>query len=457
MACRASASTQRRGRVARIPAISPRAMRKANWSSPAARAISSLPPPASTCIRRMWKPPSRTSRECAMHVPSRSMVAAVRSLQPRSLMSDASMAEAAVTSANATLADYQQIRRWLLWPDPDFPRTSTGKVKRREVAARAQLAFASKGEVSASDDTLIQALRAMPGARVENVSDATRLSEDIGLDSLGLVELQSALEQQFAVEIPDDAWQQVRTIGDLRKLDRASDDIGRSRRQRFCEHFACRGSRHPRRRLQTRQSIRAGPGAHPSAGCALLSWNASRFRSPACCSVRVSCDRTPSRRASRSSSWPITSRLTMFHWCSRRCPRRIRRHTAVAMAGGLLTGWRHARAERHPWFRPLTPLAYWLVTALFNVFPLPQGAGFRRSFAHAGAAMDHGMSVILFPEGHRSADATLGAIPVRHRSAGARIRRIGAAGGHGWSRRNQAAQATLVPARHGDDSRWSIP
>ena len=88
-------------------------------------------------------------------------------------------------------------------------------------------------------------------------------------------------------------------------------------------------------------------------------------------------------------------------------PARIRRHTAVAMAGGLLTGWRHARAERHPWFRPPTPLAYWLVTALFNVFPLPQGAGFRRSFAHAGAAMDHGMSVILFPEGHRSADATL--------------------------------------------------
>jgi long-chain acyl-CoA synthetase len=77
------------------------------------------------------------------------------------------------------------------------------------------------------------------------------------------------------------------------------------------------------------------------------------------------------------------------------------------MSGGLLTGWRYARAERHPWLRLLTPLAYWLVTALFNVFPLPQGAGFRRSFAHAGAAMDHGMSVILFPEGGRSADERL--------------------------------------------------
>jgi long-chain acyl-CoA synthetase len=90
-------------------------------------------------------------------------------------------------------------------------------------------------------------------------------------------------------------------------------------------------------------------------------------------------------------------------------PTQIRRHTAVAMAGGLLVGWRHARTERHGWLRPLTPVAYWLVTALFNVFPLPQGAGFRRSFAHAGAAMDHGMHVILFPEGRRSAGEILGA------------------------------------------------
>src|SRR5581483_8255793 len=55
-----------------------------------------------------------------------------------------------------------------------------------------------------------------PGARVENLSDQSRLREDIGLDSLGLVELQSAFEQRFAGEIPEDAWQQARTVGDLR-------------------------------------------------------------------------------------------------------------------------------------------------------------------------------------------------------------------------------------------------
>ncbi len=55
----------------------------------------------------------------------------------------------------------------------------------------------------------------------------------------------------------------------------------------------------------------------------------------------------------------------------------------------------------------LTPLAYWLVTGLFNVFPLPRGAGLRQSFAHAGEAMDQGYHVLVFPEGRRSADGRL--------------------------------------------------
>src|SRR6185437_895204 len=50
---------------------------------------------------------------------------------------------------------------------------------------------------------------------------------------------------------------------------------------------------------------------------------------------------------------------------------------------------------------------YWLLTALFNVFPLPRLRGFQRSFEHAGEAMDNGYSVLIFPEGTRSPDAKL--------------------------------------------------
>ena len=84
-----------------------------------------------------------------------------------------------------------------------------------------------------------------------------------------------------------------------------------------------------------------------------------------------------------------------------------RNHVAVAMSGQLLTGWRRGRAERHRLASMFTPLAYWLVSALFNVFPLPRGAGLRQSFAHAGEAMDRGYHVLVFPEGTRSRDGRL--------------------------------------------------
>src|SRR6185503_12887413 len=42
-------------------------------------------------------------------------------------------AEVAVDRANGRLADFQRVRRWLVWPEPDLPRTSTGKVRRKAV------------------------------------------------------------------------------------------------------------------------------------------------------------------------------------------------------------------------------------------------------------------------------------------------------------------------------------
>jgi len=41
---------------------------------------------------------------------------------------------------------------------------------------------------------------------------------------------------------------------------------------------------------------------------------------------------------------------------------------------------------------------------LLNLFPLPREAGFRRSFAYAGEAVDRGYSVLVFPEGRHTTD-----------------------------------------------------
>ncbi|MEO6119908.1 MAG: lysophospholipid acyltransferase family protein, partial [Terriglobales bacterium] len=87
-------------------------------------------------------------------------------------------------------------------------------------------------------------------------------------------------------------------------------------------------------------------------------------------------------------------------------PFRLRNRLAVAMEGervqslrtpegvGLLAG-------------TVARVSYWLITALFNVFPLPKASGFRESFAFAGTATDRGYSVLVFPEGLRTRDGEI--------------------------------------------------
>jgi long-chain acyl-CoA synthetase len=88
-------------------------------------------------------------------------------------------------------------------------------------------------------------------------------------------------------------------------------------------------------------------------------------------------------------------------------PGKMRRHVAAAMAADLLYDWRMRRKQSSRFLNALGPLTYFVVTALFNVFPLPRSAGFRRSFQHAGAALDHGYHVLVFPEGRQSDDGKL--------------------------------------------------
>ena len=58
--------------------------------------------------------------------------------------------------------------------------------------------------------------------------------------------------------------------------------------------------------------------------------------------------------------------------------------------------------------RLASPIAYALVVSLFNVFPLPQRSGFRKSFEFAGESADRGYSIMIFPEGLRTSTGEMG-------------------------------------------------
>ena len=131
-----------------------------------------------------------------------------------------------VTEANRELAEYQQIRRVLRWPEIDFPYTSTGKLVRRQVARWASTTLVGQqsaaGGVAADRDALLTMIAEVTGEAIPAVDsgdvEQMRLSEDLHLDSLGRVQLQSTLEQRFGLELEDDAVAKLETVGDLRAL-----------------------------------------------------------------------------------------------------------------------------------------------------------------------------------------------------------------------------------------------
>ncbi len=54
-------------------------------------------------------------------------------------------------------------------------------------------------------------------AKKESIKMETRLVEDLGADSLDAVEIMFALEEEFGIEIDDDAASTIKTVGDLVK------------------------------------------------------------------------------------------------------------------------------------------------------------------------------------------------------------------------------------------------
>jgi acyl carrier protein len=56
------------------------------------------------------------------------------------------------------------------------------------------------------------------GVEADKVSEKASFIDDLGADSLDTVELVMAFEEEFSIEIPDDAAESIQTVGDAVKF-----------------------------------------------------------------------------------------------------------------------------------------------------------------------------------------------------------------------------------------------
>ena len=297
---------------------------------------------------------------------------------------------AIVGRANDSLAEYQRIRLWVEWPEDDFPRTNTQKPRRNLITDATNQLLQVPADDAGNENTrvaggpLAELVSRVVRRPVSSLESETSLESDLGLSSLDRVELMGALEDRYQIDLSEARFSSVRTVGDLERM--LHGDIAPPIPYHYPNwvlHWPLRWIRILAHYLLMRPAI------------LLLGWprvigreNLRGVNGP----VLVVCNHL----GDVDPGFVLTALPTRFrHWL------------AIATGGEALEALRSPNRERN-WFLRIYDRIQWILgVSLLNLFPLPRDAGFRRSFAYAGEAVDRGYSVLVFPEGRHTTDGKL--------------------------------------------------
>ena len=292
--------------------------------------------------------------------------------------------ETVVQRANQSLAEYQRMHAWFVWPEEDFPRTSTQKPRIRQIQQMVVAGRSDQPSGAAPPGSLAE-LMAKISQRIPSRLDPTaNLEGDLNLSSLDRVELLSALEDRYQLDLSETRFARVNTVGELEQMLRGKTPA------RTPYHYPRWAQRWPVTWIRlAAHDLLLLPAVY------LLGWpriegreNLAGVQGP----VLV-----VSNHVSDVDLGFVLAAL----------PARLRHRLATAAAGEALESLRTPPPTRKFLARGYDRLKWVLGVALLNLFPLPREAGFRQSFAYAGECVDRGYSLLVFPEGRHTADGKI--------------------------------------------------
>jgi len=292
--------------------------------------------------------------------------------------------EPVVRRANESLAEYQRMRNWLVWPDEDFPRTSTQKPRSNVIQQVVEARLGTKLGAGASSSPLAELITRITGGAAGELRPEATLEGDLNLSSLARVELMGALEDRYQVDLSETRFAAIKTMSDLAGMLQ-----GRvPSRAKF--HYPAWVQRWP------------------------TTWNRIILH---CLLLRpavflLGWPRIVGRENLRGVRGPVL--VVSNHiddvdvgFVLTALPARLRHRLATATGGEALENLRTPPPGRRLPGRAYDRIKWFLGVSLLNLFPLPTQAGFRESFAYAGESVDRGYSILVFPEGHHTTDGKI--------------------------------------------------
>jgi long-chain acyl-CoA synthetase len=296
-----------------------------------------------------------------------------------------------VRLANTRLQDHQKIRAAALWPGAELPRTEgTRKLKRRELkqwlagSGAPQKPDATGTAIAGSRGRSVTSVleRFAPG---RTIGPTTTLGE-LGLSSLERVELMMALEEALQITVDESAFAAASTVGDLESLARPLDAAARAVLVAPDPIDFPSWNRSAAIRALRRASL---PTWILPLGKLFVSLEVRGLE-------HLDAIRRPVIFAANHQSHfdgPMILQALPARWRYRLAP---------AMAKEFFKA--HFYPEQFTRGAWLTnSMNYYLSSAFFNAFPLPQReTGTRQTLRYIGELVGDGYSILIFPEGRRT-------------------------------------------------------
>ncbi len=284
------------------------------------------------------------------------------------VMDDADKAQEAVAWTNGQLAEQQRIRGFTVWQDEDFPRTHTLKVKKQmvidtilgKIQPQAPAAASSGGKSAGGARGLLHIIAEVSKRDAGDVLDEAALGDDLELDSLGRIELLSAIEAELGVYMDESQVGPETTVRQLVDLvEEGSKNPPMMSFPRWGMQWWCRMTRGVLQRgvvfpfvaLPYGLKVTGRENLEGITGPVLFASN-----------HHLGLDN------------PLIIKAVPLEW---------RRRMAIAGAANL-------------WRNPV----WWIMNPLLgNGFPLAREGPVRPSLENMGKIMDDGWSVLIYPEG----------------------------------------------------------
>jgi len=290
---------------------------------------------------------------------------------------DAKAPEEIIALANKSLDSLNQITGFTLWAEPEFPKTTTLKIKKFAVKEELKKG-AEGGDATVSRDSLLNLLARVTGTDAAQIREESLLVGDLGLSSIDRVELVNFLEQEFRLDIEDSQIGPQTRVSDLRQI------IAKREKPTQHGHF---------RFWTNNRFFRV----------VRMAWDAvfhfPLFRSFATLEVR-GIDQLeklagPVFFVANHLSY-LDQVAVMFA-----LPPKLRYRCATAAWAEFFFG--DHQGIDNIWRR----FCYEYGSVLLNLFPLPQSQGFSGSLEYMGRLADAGVNILIFPEGEHSRDGKL--------------------------------------------------